>query len=134
MYDIKVESCSTDPEFWTPPATKNNDTTYCQYVFLYIGDIVCNMENPKEFLKTELSSLFILKENSIALPTQYLGNKVSQVTLEDRTNIHNALNNIEENLAKRSDKLLPRAKYPWSTDPRLEADISPELSSSDAKY
>ena len=40
------------------------------------------MEEPERFLHDELGNVFTLKEKSIGPPTQYLGNKVSQVTLE----------------------------------------------------
>ena len=43
------------------------------------------MEEPERFLREELGAGFTLKENSIFPPTQYLGKKVSQVTIENGT-------------------------------------------------
>ena len=43
------------------------------------------MEEPERFLRDELGNIFTLKEKSIGPPTQYFGNKVSQVTMENGT-------------------------------------------------
>ena len=43
------------------------------------------MEELERFLREELGALFTLKEKSIGPPMQYLGKKVSQVTLENGT-------------------------------------------------
>jgi hypothetical protein len=42
------------------------------------------MEEPEKFIREELGHHFKVKENSIVgPPTQYLGNKVSEVTMEN---------------------------------------------------
>ena len=41
------------------------------------------MQNPEDFICHELGKIFVVKANSIGLTTQYLGNKVSYVTLEN---------------------------------------------------
>ena len=41
------------------------------------------MEYPEQFLHKELGTRFILKEKSIVPPTQYIGKRISQGTLED---------------------------------------------------
>ena len=101
------------------------------------------MEDPKKFLLDEFSKRFKLKEKSIGPPTQYLGNKVSQVTLDNGTTcwsisssqyIQAAVENVEKHLAKKGEKLPPNSKSPWATGYRPETDTSPELSSSDAAY
>ena len=48
---------------------------------VYTCDILSIMEDPEGFLRKELGARFTLTEKSIVVPTQYLGNKVSQVTL-----------------------------------------------------
>ena len=101
------------------------------------------MENPEEFLLEEFAHCFTLKQSSIGPPTQYLGNWVSQVTLDDGTQcwslsssqyIQNAVKNVEDHLAKTGRKLPPSTKSPWSSGYRPETDTSPELSASDAAY
>ena len=143
MLSMNFESCKADPDVWFRPASKDDGTEYMQYVLLYTDDILCIMENPGKFLSTEFGQLFKLKEKSIGPPTQYLGNKVSQVTLDNGTTcwsisssqyIQAAVKNVEDHLDKKGEKLPPRAKSPWSTGYRPETNISPELSSSDAAY
>ena len=85
MLSMKFESCKADPDVWFRPGTKDDGTEYMQYVLLYTDDILCIMENPKKFLLEEFEQCFKLKQKSIGPPTQYLGNKVSNITLEDGT-------------------------------------------------
>ena len=60
-----------------------NGVEYYQCVLLYTDDILAIMEEPERFLREELGKRFTLKEKSIGPPEQYLGNKVSLVTLEN---------------------------------------------------
>ena len=41
------------------------------------------MESPEQFIREELDSYFVVKPKSIGKPTQYLGNKVTEVTLDN---------------------------------------------------
>ena len=80
------------------------------------------MEIPRDFLmENEISSRFKLKQNSIRLPTQSLGIKVTQVTLESITvywSFHSSqyiphmVKNVELHLDKNNETLLARAKEP----------------------
>ena len=79
----------------------------------------------------------------IGPPTQYLGNKVSKVTLENGAScwsfsaspyVLSAVNNVEDNLNKSGENFPPCVKYPWPTNYRPESDVSPELSSLKATY
>ena len=72
------------------------------------------MENSEEFLWNDFGERLKLKETSIVPPTQYLGNKVSQVTLDNGTKcwsfsssqyIQNAVKNVEEHLARKGERL-----------------------------
>ena len=143
MLSMDFESCKADPDVWYRPGTKDDGIEYMQYVLLYTDDILCVMENPEQFLIEEFSQCFKLKETSIGPPTQYLGNKVSQVTLSNGTTcwsisssqyIQAAVKNVEDHLAKKGEKLPPKAKSPWSTGYRPETDVTPELSPCDAAY
>ena len=83
MKDMNFESCKTDPDLWYRLGTKDDDSTFYKYVLLYTDDILCIMENPENFMRNEIGSRFKLKEHSIGPPSQYLGNKVTQVTLQN---------------------------------------------------
>ena len=143
MDDMGFTSCKADPDVWFRPGTKENGTDYYQYVLLYTDDILAIMVNPETFIRDELSRKFVVKEKSIGQPTQYLGNKVSKVTMENGVlawcfsssqYIQNAVKNVETFLAKTSKKLPPNPKSPWTTNYRPEVDISPELGNANAAY
>ena len=78
-----------------------------------MDDILAIMEEPEKFLRKELGARFTLKEKLISPPSQYLGNKVSQVTLANGVTcwsfsllqyIQNAVNNVENYLLKQGEK------------------------------
>ena len=90
-----------------------------------------------------MESRFVVKEKYIDTPSQYLGNKVSHVQLENGAEcwsfsssqyVQNAANNVKEYLMKQGEKRLPRTKSPWPSDYRPEFDVSPELSPVEASY
>ena len=63
------------------------------------------MEDLEAFLLNEFGQRFKLKETSIGPPSQYLGNKVSQVTLDNGTKcwscsssqyVQNDIKNVEK--------------------------------------
>ena len=64
---------------------KDDGTEYWQYVLLYTDDILDVMEEPEKSLREEVGKRFTLKEKSIAPPTQYVGSKVSKVTMANVT-------------------------------------------------
>ena len=82
MESLDFESCEADPDVWFRPSTKADGTTYYQHVLLHADDLLVIMENPEAFLKDEIGAMFATKPKSIGPPTQYLGNKVSQVELD----------------------------------------------------
>ena len=143
MEEMGFSSCKADPDVWHRSATRDDGTEYWQFVLLYTDDILAIMEEPERFLRKELGTRFTIKEKSIGPPSQYLGNKVSQVTLENGVQcwcfsssqyIQNAVHNVEEYLLKQGEKGLPRAKSPWPSNYRPEIDVSPELSPPKASY
>ena len=80
------------------------------------------MENPESFLKDEIGEIFTVKPSSIGPPTQYLGNKVSQVELDSvkcwsfssSQNVKSAVKNVEEHLLHIGhEKLKPKTRSPW---------------------
>ena len=143
MEEMGFSSCKADPDVWQRPATRDDGTEYWQFVLVYTDDILAIMEEPERFLRRELGIWFTIKEKSIGPPSQYLGNKVSQVTLENGVQcwcfsssqyIQNSIQNVEDYLLKQGEKGLPRAKSPWPSNYRPEIDVSPELSPNKASY
>ena len=85
------------------------------------------MEHPEKFLREEMGTRFTLKEKSIGPPTQYLGNKVTNITLENGTScwsfsssqyVQSAVKNVEDHLDKTGEKLPTRVRSPWPTNYR----------------
>ena len=62
---------------------KDNSIDYYEYVLLYTDNILAIMQNPEDFIRHELGKIFVVNPKSIEPPPQYLGNKVSYVTLEN---------------------------------------------------
>lgn len=141
---MRLSACTADPDIWMHLGMKSDGTTYWQYVLLYTDNILSIMEEPEKFIRYELGSHFTIKLNSIRPPTQYLGNKVSEVTLENGANkcwsfsspqyIQNVISNVEEYFKTRGAKLPSRAKSPWPTNYCPEVDTTPELVPTEATY
>jgi len=143
MEEMGFISCKADPDVWFRPSTKEDGTNYYQYVLLYTDDILAIMEKPETFIREELSNKFVVKPNSIGKPTQYLGNKVSYIQLENGRHawsfsssqyVQNAVKGVEEYLSRDGKSLPLRVKSCWTSNYRPEADTSPELSSTHAAY
>ena len=143
MEEMDFKACKADPDVWMRPGTKADGTKYWQYVLLYTDDILAIMEDPETFLREEMGQRFTLKEKSIGPPTQYLGNKVSHVELENGTKcwsfsssqyIQNAVANVEKKLASNGKTLPGRGSAPWPSNYRPETDVSPELDAENASY
>jgi len=137
MNELGFESCKADPDAWSRLSRKVDGSKYYQYVLLYTNDILAVMEEPERFLRDEFGKCFALKEKSIGSPTQYLGNNVKMVTLENSRKcwsfassqyVQNAVKNIENYRNKNGLGQLPRVKSPWPRNYLPESDVSPELS------
>ena len=116
---------------------------YYEYVLLYTDDVLVISDNAESVLREEIGQHFILKEESIGDPGQYLGGKLRKVMLECGTQawsfgstqyVKEAVNNVETYLAKKGKKLVAKAPTALSNGYRPELDVSPELESGDASY
>ncbi len=85
----------------------------------------------------------MLREDSIRTPSQYLGGKLCEVTLENGNKawafgscqcVQSAVQNVENHLAKSGKKLLYKAPTPLSSGYRPEIDVSSMLGESEASY
>ena len=143
MEEMGFISCKADPDTWLRPALKSNGVEYYQHVLLCTDDILAIVEEPERFLREELGKRFALKEKSIGPPDQYLGNKVSLVTLENGTKcwsfsssqcVQAAVKNVEDYRMRANLGPLPKTKSPWPTNYRPESDITSELGPRKASY
>jgi hypothetical protein len=94
-------------------------------------------------LQKEIGQYFVLPEESIGPPSQYLGDKHCEVTLENGTNawafgscqfVQAAVRNMEDHLAKTWEKLPYKASTPLSSGYRPEIEVSLELGDIDSSY
>jgi hypothetical protein len=143
MTSMKFAACSADPDVWMRKGIKPDGIHYWQFVLLYTDDILAIMVSPKQYITDELGTYFTVKPKSIGPPTQYLGNKVSNVSLDNGVTcwsfsssqyVLNAVANVESHLSEKNEKLPSRSKSPWPVNYRPETDITPELNPTDAAY
>ena len=67
MLDLGFKSCVADNDLWMKPCTKENGMEYYEYVLIYVDDILCFSEKPKEVMDS-LSRLYRLKDGSVQIP------------------------------------------------------------------
>ena len=94
------------------------------------------MQNPEDFIRHEPGKIFVLKPHSTGPPTQYLGNILSYVTLENVQSawifsssqyIPDAAKNVIDTLAQEARNLPKHGKHPWNSNYIPESDTSHEL-------
>ena len=90
MHDkIGFQSSQGDPEVWFRESRRTSDNTrYYEYVLIYTDDIIVISNRAESVLRNEIGSgpdSFELKPESIGPPSQYLGGKLSLITLADGT-------------------------------------------------
>ena len=82
---------------------------------------------PEAILRKELGKHFQLKEDSIGPPSQYLGGKLRQITMENSQEcwefgstqyVRSAVDNVEEYLSNKGEKLSAKALTPMKSNYR----------------
>ena len=71
-----------DNDVWMKPRTKGNRMEYYKYVLIYVDDILCFSEKPKEVMDS-LSRLYRLKDGSVQIPERYLGAEILRYQVLD---------------------------------------------------
>ena len=108
-------NCEADPDVWIRPAVKADGTPYYEYALLYWDDVLMISENAELVLQTLIGTYFLLKRESIRVSDVYLGGKVSEVLLGNRTQAYTfsssqyvkaAVVNVENYLKEKKMKLL----------------------------
>ena len=54
---------------------------YYEYVLIYVDDVLVISECAEKVLRTGIGQHFVLREESIGKPTNYLGRKLREVTV-----------------------------------------------------
>jgi hypothetical protein len=143
MGHLGFSSSKGDADIWMREAKKSNGDEYYEYVLLYVDDCLVISEHGESVIRNEIGKYFTLKESSIGPPDIYLGGKVRKVNLANGSTawsfsssqyVQAAVNNVEEHLKKKMQKIPPKANAPLKTDYRPEIDLSSELEPIDAAY
>jgi hypothetical protein len=144
MGHLGFSSSRGNPDVWMRLLKRTSTgEAYYKYVLLYVDDILVISERAENVLRTEIGLHFVLWEESIGKPTNYLGGKLREVTLDNGTTawafgscqyVQVAVKNIEEYLASKGGKLPYKAPTPLSSGYCSEIDVSPELGGEEASY
>ena len=143
MNHLGFTSSRADPDVWFRRAKRTTGEEYYEYVLLYVDDVLVISERAEQVLRKEIGQQFVLKDESIGKPTQYLGGKLREVTLANGVlawsfsstqYVQAAVKNVEEYLLLKGEKLVAKAPTPLSNGYRPEIDMSPELEHADASY
>jgi hypothetical protein len=143
MDQLGFTSSRTDPDVWLRLSKRSTGEGYYKYVLLYVNNVLVISKNADNVLQKEIGQHFVLREESINPPSQYLGGKLCKVTLKNGNKawafgscqyVHSAVQNVENHLAKSGEKLPYKAPTPLLSGYPPEIDVSSELGESEASY
>jgi hypothetical protein len=83
MGQLGFTSSYTDRDVWLRLSKQSTGEEYYKYVLLYVDNILVISENANNVLQKEIGQHFVLWEESMGPPSQYLGGKLCKVTLEN---------------------------------------------------
>ena len=83
---LRCIPCKADQDIYMKPKTKNDGTTYYLHIVVYVDNILCIEENPKETM-SRIGEIYRMKEDSVGPPRIYLGANIKKWNLqsEDRS-------------------------------------------------
>jgi hypothetical protein len=143
MGQLEFSSSRADLDVWLRLLKWSTGEEYYEYVLLYVDNVLLISLNAGTVLQKEIGQHFVLQEESIGPPSQYLGGKLCEVTLENGMEawafgscqyVQAAVRNVEDHLAKTGEKHPYKAPTPLSSRYRPEIDVSPELGDTDSSY
>ncbi len=113
-----------DPDVWLRLSKQSTGEEYYKHVPLYVGNVLVISDNADIVFQREIGQHFVLRDESIGSPSQYLGGKLPEVTLENGTKawafglcqyVQSAVRNVEDHLVKSGEKLPYKAPTPLSS-------------------
>ena len=69
---LGYQSTIADPDVYRKPKVKADGTRYYSYLVIYVDDVLCVDENPRDVIKI-MEGLYRVKPDSIKIPDAYLG-------------------------------------------------------------
>ena len=108
-----------DPDVWIRPAKKANGFKYYEMLLIYVNDVMC-ISHDAEATMSGIQATFKLKNNTVEVPTNYLGaqvtkkiiNGISCWTMSSEQYIKVAIANVENKLAKKVSIYHPDVLHP----------------------
>ena len=73
MGHLGFSSSRVDPDVWMRLSKRSTGEEYYEYVLLYVDDVLVISERAEQVLRQELGQHFVLCEESIGKPSNYLG-------------------------------------------------------------
>ena len=134
MKHLGFESSKADPDVWFCEVKRKNGEIMYEYVLLYTDDCLVISDKAGAILREEIGRYFVLKEESIGPPSQYLGGKLCKVELENGVEawafgsvqyVKAVVDNVETYIKSKEEKLVAQALTPLSNGYRPKIDVSP---------
>jgi hypothetical protein len=76
MGQLGFTSFRVDPDVWLWLTKRSTGEEYYEYVLLYVDDVLVISKNADNVLRKKIGQHFVLREESIRPPSQYLGGKL----------------------------------------------------------
>ena len=82
QHELGYHSCPADPDVWMKAKVKKNGEKYYSYIIVYVDDVLCIDETPKQII-SHIADLFRIKEGSDEVPKIYLGANIRKWNVTD---------------------------------------------------
>ena len=136
LYDIGFVPTRADPDVWCLPAIQEDVIEYYEYVLCYVDDILSIGHKAKYVLKA-VQAIFKLIDDRTEPPDMYLGATLSVMEddgiqgwcMSSDKYVKAAVENVEQEMARVSQRLPSKCRTPMTVGYRSERDVSAELTS-----
>jgi hypothetical protein len=83
MGHLGFSSSRADPNVWIRLSNRSTGEEYYEYVVLYVDNVLVISERAEQVFRLEIGQYFVLCKESIGKPSNQLGGKLREVTLEN---------------------------------------------------
>ena len=132
LHKLNYVPSKADPDVYMRPAVKPNGFEYYEYVLCYVDDILRFSHCPHVTMDG-IQARFILKDDKVEEPTNYLGAQLSKMkdefgnelwTMSSLKYCKAAITNVEDRLALVGKWLPTKCKTPMVTKYAPEMDVT----------
>lgn len=144
LLDLGFTACIADYDVWLRSSVKATGEPYYEYVLVYTDDLLCVSCKPRDIL-TSLDQHYLLKPDSICIPTQYLGAQIGKYVLKDEPDrprwfmssekyVKEAVRNVKEWVKGKGEIFKTRAPSVLPSSYRPEIDVSAYCTDEDSDF